>query len=66
MLNYFISGTLEQECDIKTEVGTDPFIFYQASDVEKAFRPVIKAVIGWSLVCEDLSRNIQVSTCCRV
>lgn len=51
---------------MRTEVGTVPFIFYQASNVEKAFRPVIQVVIGWSLVCKDLSRNIQVSTCCRV
>lgn len=51
---------------MRTEEGTDPFIFHQVSEVEKAFRPAIKAVIGWSLVCENLAHNSQVLTCCRI
>lgn len=52
----------EHECDRRTEEARDPFIFHQTSEVEKAFRPAIKAVIGWSVVCENLPQ-LQVLTC---
>lgn len=47
---------------MRTEKNTDPFIFHLASEVEKAFRPAIKSVIGWSLVCENLFHHSKVLT----
>lgn len=35
----------------KVEHGTDQNIFHGASEVERASKPDIDTVIGWSLVC---------------
>lgn len=35
----------------KAEHGTDQNIFHTGSEVEKASKPDIDTVIGWSLVC---------------
>lgn len=62
MFSYLIEGMFEHECDRRAEEARDPFIFHQTSEVGKALRPAIKAVIGWSVVCENLSQ-LQVVTC---